>query len=157
MAKYVLVGFDVLVPIHPLLHVGRACLPKLCGIIEAGLQAISLLILADMEEEFQDDDVVAYQHLLEGIDFIKAMRELLRGKVAMDANHQNILIMRAVEDSDHAMSGNSTMDTPEKIVVKLFGRRLLETSDLATLRVHAGEDMADCAILTPGIESLQHD
>src|SRR5215469_18754138 len=119
--------------------------------IKAGLQAVSLLILADVEEKFQDDDAVSHQHLLEGIDFIKTMRELLLGKVAVDANHQNVLVMRAVENSDHAPSGNSTMNTPEKIVLELFGSRLLETGDLAALRVYSREDMADCAILTTGV------
>jgi len=49
------------------------------------------------------------------------------------------------------------VDAPQE-VAREFGRgRLLEAGDLHPLRVHAGEDAADRAVLAPGVHRLQHD
>ena len=48
------------------------------------------------------------------------------------------------------------MHSPQKIVVQLFRCRLLERRYLAALRIHAGKDVADGAVLAAGIQSLKH-
>ena len=58
------------------------------------------------------------------------------------AERDDLLVVRAVEDAMRPRSG-AAGDAPEKGVVELLGRRLLETDDLDALRVHAGHHMLD--------------
>src|SRR5204863_7725101 len=46
---------------------------------------------------------------------------------------------------------------PEEVVVQVLGRRLLEAEYLAALRVHAGHDVLDRAILTGRVHRLEDD
>jgi hypothetical protein len=47
------------------------------------------------------------------------------------------------------------MYAPEKVVRQLFLRRLFEAGRDATLRIHAGQNVADYSVLARGVESLQ--
>ena len=49
------------------------------------------------------------------------------------------------------------MSAPEKVVPRLQRRGNLEGGDVATLRIHAGEDVTDGAVLARRIHSLQDD
>jgi hypothetical protein len=49
------------------------------------------------------------------------------------------------------------MRTPEEVVTRLQWGRHLEGSDVAALRVDAGEDVADGAVFACGIHALEDD
>ena len=53
LPEYVFIRVHVVVPILPFLEVLRVNFPVLLGMIETSLQTISLLILADVKEEFR--------------------------------------------------------------------------------------------------------
>ena len=72
------------------------------------------------------------------------------------AHDQHLLVVGAVEDPDAAPLGHRLHVAPEVVVVELFGRRLLERIDLASLRVHARHHMLDRAVLTGRIHRLEH-
>ena len=53
----------------------------------------------------------------------------------MNPNDKNFLIMRAVENTDTAALGQGARGAPQKIMVQLLHARMLETENLATLRI----------------------
>ena len=73
----------------------------------------------------------------------------------MNPNDKNFLIVRAVENTDTAALGQGARGAPQKIMVQLLQARMLETEDLATLRIDTGHHMFDRAILAGGIHRLK--
>jgi len=65
----------------------------------------------------------------------------------MDANDKHLLIIGTIEDADPPTLRQTTGRAPEKIMFHLFGARLFETKNLATLRIYPGHDMPDGAVL----------
>ena len=63
----------------------------------------------------------------------------------------------AVEDADAAPLGQGLHVSPEEIVIELLGGRFLETVNLAALRIHAGHDVADGAVLAGGVHGLENE
>ena len=45
----------------------------LVGGVDAGLEAAGLLFVGDVQEEFEDDDVVVGEHALELVDVVEAV------------------------------------------------------------------------------------
>jgi hypothetical protein len=71
-------------------------------------------------------------------------------------DHEHLLVVRPVVDPDAAPFRNAPLVTPQEVMVELFRGRLLEGVHLAPLRVHAGHDVADGAVLTGRVHRLEH-
>jgi len=82
---------------------------------------------------------------------------LLVEQLGMHAHHQHLFIIRTIEDPDAAALGQVLHVAPHEVVIELFARGLLETHDLAALRIHPGHDELDGAVLAGRIHGLQHD
>ena len=63
--------------------------------------------------------------------------------------------MGAIEDRDPPEPRSMRMDAPEKVVVALFRRRLLEPHDSPADPLHSSR--ASSPILAGGVDPLQHD
>src|SRR6266508_1922911 len=61
-----------------------------------------------------------------------------------------------LEVADHAVGGGAAVDAPEEVVVQLDLIGSFERGDLAALRIDAGEDLADGAVLAAGVHALEH-
>src|SRR5437899_5155547 len=88
--------------------------------------------------------------------------EVLRDALAlqqllMHPHHQHLLIMGAVEDADIAARREIPRRPPEEIMIKLARARRLERMHQAALRIEAGHDVLDHAVLASRIHRLQHD
>src|SRR5216683_5688203 len=142
-----LVGVLVPRPELALLEVGLVQLPVLVGGVDAGLQAASLLLVGDVQEKLEDDDVVVEERALELVDVFEAAPDGLGGDELVDPRREDVLVVRAVEDADHAARGNGLVNAPEKIVACFEGRWDLEGGYVAALGIDAGEDVADRAVL----------
>ena len=75
----------------------------------------------------------------------------------MDLHHEHVLVVRPVEDADPAALRQAPHVPPEEVVVQLLGRRLLEAEDLAALRIDAGHDVLDRAVLAGRVHRLEDD
>jgi len=53
--------------------------------------------------------------------------------------------------------GGTSMDAPEEVVAGFEGGGHFEGRDIAALRIDAGEDVADGAILAGGVHALEDD
>src|SRR5579872_4444978 len=82
-------------------------------------------------------------------------KSLAAKQFRMDSNDKDILVIRTVEDTDAASFRKTASSAPEKIVFKFLGARLLETVNLATLRIDPGHDVPDRAILAGTVHPLK--
>ena len=73
-------------------------------LVDALLQAARLLLARDVQEELEDDDVVVGEHALEVVDLLHVPCRLFRADVAVHPRRKHVLIVRAVEDADHALA-----------------------------------------------------
>ena len=74
----------------------------------------------------------------------------------MDADHEHVFVVRAVEDADKTLPRRGDGDAPEEVVGQLGDAGLLERRDLAVLRIEALHDVADRAVLARRIHALEH-
>ena len=73
----------------------------------------------------------------------------------MHAHDQHLFVIRAVEDADASALRQAFDVAPHEIVVEFLARRLLEREDLAALRIYAGHDVFDRAVLAGRIHRLK--
>jgi hypothetical protein len=149
------VGVLVTGPELALAEVALGELPVLFGIVDAGLEAAGLLLIGDVEEELEEDDVVVVKHALELDDVFDMLLELAGGDELVDAGDEDVLVVGAVEDFDHAAWRDLGMNAPEEIVPGFERGRFFEGCNLAALRVDPTEDMADGPIFACGIHALK--
>src|SRR4051794_31845264 len=166
-ADRVLVGRLVLVPVLPLGDVAGRELPVFPGLVEAGEEALLLLRLRHVEEELEDQRALPRQVALEGRDVAAAflpdvrrdqlVRQLLGAQhTLVDAHHQHLLVVGAVEDPDPPTLRQAARRAPQEVVVQLLGRRLLERVDLHALRVDARHDVLDRTVLAGRVHRLEN-
>ncbi len=83
---------------------GLADLPLLAGVVEPLLEALQLLFFGDVQVKLENLGAVGGKIALEAVDLIVAARpDRLRHQI-VHADHQNIFVVRAVED-DHFAAG----------------------------------------------------
>jgi hypothetical protein len=75
----------------------------------------------------------------------------------VDAGGEDVLVVGAVEDVDHAARRDLGVGAPEKVVAGFEGGGDFEGGDVAALGVDAGEDVADGAVFACGIHALEDD
>lgn len=73
----VVVGLLVLRPEETLFEVGESQFPMFARIVEAGLEAVLLLLVGDMEEKLEDDDIVVDEHGFEIVDVFEEAADFL--------------------------------------------------------------------------------
>src|SRR5713101_3846103 len=80
----------------------------------------------------------------EGIQVVHLLRKpLIAEKFRVHANHQDLLIVRAIENPDPAALGKPASRAPEKIILLFLSTWLFETGDFTDLRIDARHYMAD--------------
>ena len=121
-----------------------------------------------MQEKFDDARAIAIQVLFQihnrtetllpnPVPFQQFLREVFGAQnFRMHPHHQHLLVVRAVENADAPALGQATCRAPEKIVLQFRGAGMLEAEDLATLRIDAGHDVLDGAVLAGGVHGLKN-
>ena len=128
MIEHVLIGVVVVVPEGALLGVARRKLPVLLRSLDPFQESLLLLLLRDVEEEFQDHDAVVREVLFEVVDVLEATipnilvlcdwrQPLPLQDLGMDADDQDFLVIRTVEDTDASPFRQPLRAPPEVVVV----------------------------------------
>jgi hypothetical protein len=92
---HLLVGVLVLIPALALLEVAGAELPILGGVVEAGPEALGLLLLGDVQEELEDGRALVRQHLLEVADVGVAGPPARPRHQVVDPDYEHVLVVAA--------------------------------------------------------------
>jgi phosphopantetheinyl transferase (holo-ACP synthase) len=74
----------------------------------------------------------------------------------MHPDDQHLLIIGTIEDADPPAFGQTARRAPKKIMFQFFGARLFETENLAALRIDAGHDVPDGAVLAGSVHPLKN-
>src|SRR3954447_4486061 len=158
----------VLVPVLALPDVVRVELPVLLRIVDPPEEPAALLLLREVQEQLHDREAVLDEEALPVVDLAVAPLphavvaggggQLLAGEdLRVDAHHEHLLVMRAVEDRDLASRRELLRVAPEEVVVELGGGRPAEAVDDDPLRVHAAHHVPDRAVLAARVERLERD
>jgi len=75
----------------------------------------------------------------------------------MHARDQDVLILRPVKDSDVPFGRHFLVNAPQKILLEFLLAWGFKGGDAAALRVHAGHDMLDRAVLSARVHALKND
>jgi len=123
--------------------------------VRAVKEALALLLLGDVEKEFQDHGAVARQITLEGGDVLEALapdvfRDQLRRKSSPSpavrdapASPGTPRNRKRLKMPMRPRSGSAIALRHKEVMVEFVRGRLLERGDLAALRVDAFEDRLD--------------
>ena len=74
----------------------------------------------------------------------------------MHADDEHLLIIGAIVNADAPTFRQAAGRAPEKVVFQVLGARVFEAKNLAALRVDAGQDVLDGAILAGGVHRLKN-
>ena len=163
-----LISLHVTLPVVPLVNVREAEFPVLARLINALEESLSLLVLRQVEEDLDDPGAVTVKMLLQihdgtipllpnGLLVEQLIRKPLTAEnLRMHANDEHLLIVGTIEDADPPAFRQTAGRAPKKIVLQFLGTRLLETENLAALRINPGHDVPDGAILACSVHPLKN-
>src|SRR5215217_7448887 len=100
-----------------------------------------------MEEKLENDCAILRQHLLEVVDLFVSLRPHSFRNNLMHSNHEDVLVVRAIEDSHHAFLRHYLVQTPQVIVCQLHRSGNLERIDSNTGWVARADHGANYSIL----------
>src|SRR5437868_6590079 len=161
-----LVSLHVLVPMLAFLNICNAEFPIFFGPVQAFEKALSLFFFRDVEKELDDASAVIMEMAFESdngtialIPDIIFVQYFIRQAFAfenlrMHAQDQDFFVIGTVEDADASALGEGAGCASEEIMFEFLDAGMLETDDLATLRIDAGHDVLDGAVLAGGIHGL---
>ena len=129
----------------------------LLRVVEAHLEARALLVAADVQVELHDAGGVGGEMRLEGVDALVSVLPDLLGHELLDPDHEHVLVVRPVEDTDAALAGSRGVHSPQEVVAQLLLGRHPESGHARALRVEGGHHLADQAVLAARVERLEHD
>jgi len=143
-------------PLCPHFEIAQIKLPVLGRITESGFQAFFLFFLADVEEKFQQDDIVLCERLFEGVNLIITRLPDLLGIEPEHTHDKDIFVMRTVKNANHSPARFGFVNPPEKIMGSFLGGRDFEIRYLNAGRVRMLQHCSDGPILATGVHSLQN-
>ena len=150
------IGLLVISPLLAHFEVAHAELPAFAGVVHALLQALALLLQADVQHELHHHGAGFGQQALEVVDVREPLARLLRCDPAIDHRHQHVFVMAAVENHHLAGCGHMLVDAPE-VVVRAFGvRGCLPAHGMHSQCAGAAKHAANGAVFSRCVSALQH-
>jgi hypothetical protein len=110
-----------------------------------------------VQEELDDARARMFERSLEPGDQVVARTPDLLRHEPVNANHEHVLVVRAVEDHDLSVARHLAVHAPQEVVGQVLLRRGLEALDTDALWVEPAEDLADRTVLAAGVHRLQYD
>ena len=109
----------------------------------------------DVQEALHDRRAVRRERLLEALDRAVAPRPGPPVGQLQDADGHDVLVVRAIEDAEHARLRELAADPPQEVVRELLGRRALEGGDVHAGGIDLPQDVADRPALPGRVHALQ--
>src|SRR5690606_30187891 len=134
-------------PLLPGVQIADVELPVLARVVEPGAEALRLLLFRDVDEELDDRRALVGEETLELDDVVIAPPPTRLGDEALDAYHEDVLVVAPVEYHDLPVAGDMRMHPPQVVVGEFLLRGLLEGGDPHALGVHPPEDVPDRRVL----------
>ena len=150
-------GVHVVVPELALVEVAGVELPVLVGPAEAAAEALELVVLRDVQHHLDHARAGVGEERLEVPDVLVAPLDDVGLGPPVDADDQDVLVVRPVEHADHPLLRRLLVDAPQEVVPELLLRRRLERRDADALRVHRPEHALRGRVLAPGVHGLEHE
>src|ERR1700732_4843844 len=94
---------------------------------------------------------------LEGVDLVITRLDALPWGKPLHPRGDNVLIVRAIENADHADGRHREMNAPEKVVRQFLCGGLLETGSDDAEGIDRTEYYPNRAVLATRVHALQHD
>ena len=152
----ILVGHCVIVPSVAFGVIAGADFPLPCRIIEPRLKPGELLIFRNRQKELEHHRVVLLcEQTLPIVDEVEALLPGGLGYQLVHPHHHHILVVRAIENRHLPATWGVRVHAPEKIVIRLLRRGLLEPVDADPLRIHGTDHVPASSILASAIDALQ--
>ena len=126
------VRLRVVAEMRALREVGRRELPVFGRVVEPVEQSLFLLVLGDVQEDFDDARAVAMKMSLERVDVLVTLvpelvalggvrrKVLSREDVGVDTSNEDLFVVRAVEDPDPSTFGKRFDTAPEEYIVGIL-------------------------------------
>src|SRR5579871_482457 len=160
-------GVHVVAPEAALVHVGGREFPVFVRLVEALHEALLLLLARQMQKELENDRPLPGEVILEARDIEQPLvpdalahelrrQLLLLQDILVYTHHEDLLVVGSVENPDPPPLGQALDVAPEKIVVEVLRRGLLERKDLAALRIHPRHHVLDGPVLAGRVHRLEH-
>src|SRR6516164_5709546 len=136
--------------------------------IEAVHEALLLLFARHVQKELKNNRSLPTEIILE-VCYVEeplvpdAFAQERRGQLLslqdmlMHAHNENLLIVGSVEDSDASALWQALGVAPEKVVIEVLRRGLLERENLAALRIYSRHNVLDGAVLSGRVHRLEHE
>ena len=125
------------------------------SVVQPCPQSVALLVLGDVQEALDDGGAVFGQVRLEVVDRLVPVVDRRGGGELADPRDEHVLVVRAVEEPDHARPWSLLPDSPEEPPLALCRGRRLERRDVQTLGIQHCRAVADGAALAGGVHPLQ--
>src|SRR5690606_41661726 len=114
-AEHLAVRGLVGVPLLPGVQIADVELPVLARVVEPGAEALRLLLFRDVDEELDDRRALVGEETLELDDVVIAPPPTRLGDEALDAYHEDVLVVAPVEYHDLPVAGALRMHPPQVV------------------------------------------
>src|SRR5580698_822545 len=117
-----------------------------------------------MQKELANDGSVPVQVVLKIVNALEALLPemfsvagdlFIFKQLGMNTHHQYLFVIRPVEDANMPTLGKAHHAAPQWIVTQFLGGWLFERINLAALRVDAGHNVLDSAVLARRVHRLE--
>jgi hypothetical protein len=146
---------NVVVPESSLLQIVGIELPVLGGRLEPIPELLQLVFGRDVQHDLQDPRAVVDQQPLEMVDTRIAFFDQRGRCQPLYLGDEDVLVMGAVEYTDHALGRGVRMDAPDKIVGPFQRAGGLEVGHRAPLRIDPDGHRFDGAVFARRVHALK--
>ena len=119
------------------------------------LEALQLLLRADVEPELADDDLGLHELLLEVVDLRVGALPLDVGGEALDALDKHTAVVGAVEDGDASGTGQMPPETPQIMMRPFLVRGGGVGGDVEEARIKGTDQSPDCSALARAVPAFE--
>ena len=106
----------VITPFSPHFQIAWCDFPVFCRIFKARTKSLRLFRVGDVKEKFKDDDIVLGEVFFKGVDLLESGPPDFFRRELHDSHHENVFIVRPIENSNLAARRHGFVNSPEEIM-----------------------------------------